>query len=58
MPLNAAASKLEPKSQSPQMPTLACASNMQGTPGVFTGSAAPLTKVNPTFHQYDHSWVL
>lgn len=42
MPLKAAASKLDPKSQSPHMPALPCASKMQGTPGEFVGRAAPL----------------
>lgn len=42
MPLNAAASKLDPNSQSPHMPALPRGSKMQGMPGEFVGSAAPL----------------
>lgn len=42
MPLKAAASKLDPSSQSPQIPALPCESNMHGIPGVFVGRAAPL----------------
>lgn len=42
MPLKAAASKLEPSSQSPHMPALPSESNIQGIPGVLVGRAAPL----------------
>lgn len=42
MPLKAAASKLEPSSQSPHMPALPCGSKMQGISGVLVGRAAPL----------------
>jgi hypothetical protein len=53
MPLNAAASKLDPNSQSPQMPTRATGSKMQGTPGVFVGKPAPLKYQNalPVEHE-------
>lgn len=44
MPLNAAASTLEPSSQSPQIPARPWGSKIQGTPGVFVGRAAPLKK--------------
>lgn len=49
MPLNAAASKLDPNSQSPQIPTRATGSKMQGTPGVFVGKPAPLENQNKTW---------
>lgn len=42
MPLVAAASKLEPNSQSPHMPALPWGSKMHGTLGVLVGRAAPL----------------
>lgn len=42
MPLKAAASKLEPSSQSPHMPALPSESKIQGIPGVLVGRAAPL----------------
>lgn len=42
IPLRAAASKLDPSSQSPQIPALPRGSKMQGIPGLFVGRAAPL----------------
>lgn len=42
IPLKAAASKLDPNSQSPHMPALPRGSKMQGMPGELVGRAAPL----------------